>query len=138
MEDCVDHGQKGMRTGYGCAAYHGKVTTYHRKVYMEHHGLSHMDLVGKVVMHTCDNPRCINVTHLRLGTHKDNTKDMHDKGRGGKPKAEARHDLRKLTTEQARAIRQSAESSTALMARYNVARCVIWKIRNNKTYREVV
>lgn len=37
--------------------------------------------VGKIVMHACDNPRCIRPTHLQLGTYKENTQDMMQKGR---------------------------------------------------------
>lgn len=36
---------------------------------------------GHVVMHTCDNPACINPDHLRLGTQADNLADMRAKGR---------------------------------------------------------
>ena len=38
---------------------------------------------GKIVMHSCDNPPCVNPDHLRLGTQQENQQDMSDKGRAG-------------------------------------------------------
>jgi len=36
---------------------------------------------GMVIMHKCDNPKCINPKHLEVGTQLDNIRDMHSKGR---------------------------------------------------------
>jgi len=80
---CKDHGQKGDKFGYGKITNpltHKKMY-YHRSVYMEANFIPPENMKGKVVMHLCDNPRCIEPTHLQLATHWDNTQDMMKKGR---------------------------------------------------------
>jgi DNA-directed RNA polymerase subunit RPC12/RpoP len=36
---------------------------------------------GLIIMHTCDDTLCVRPDHLKLGTHKENTQDMIQKGR---------------------------------------------------------
>jgi len=38
------------------------------------------------VMHKCDNPACVRASHLKEGTHSENTKEAYDKGRQPKRK----------------------------------------------------
>ena len=67
MEPCIDHGRHGFGPGYATAYYKGRTTTLHRKIFIEHTGT-----VPEVVEHICNNPRCINLAHLKAGTHKSN------------------------------------------------------------------
>ena len=64
--------------GYGVTRYAGKIMLAHRASYLFSVGKINNNLC---VLHTCDNPKCINPEHLWLGTHQDNMKDMTDKGR---------------------------------------------------------
>jgi hypothetical protein len=74
MDQCLDHGQQGDRQGYGSLRHLGVTQRAHRVAYMREHScsLSSTD----VVRHRCDNPRCINPSHLELGNHQDNMDDM--------------------------------------------------------------
>jgi hypothetical protein len=56
------------------------------------------------VLHRCDNPPCINVAHLWLGTPADNARDRDTKGRGGAARGTA-HGQAKLTEDRVRSIR---------------------------------
>lgn len=69
------------RYGYGTILHQGSRRLAHRLAY---------ELSGNVIpqgmnlLHTCDNPPCINPEHLRVGTQLDNVRDMYEKGRGNK------------------------------------------------------
>jgi len=62
---------------------------------------------GMVVMHKCDNPACVNPGHLQIGTYKDNSHDMWNKGRGNPCKGE-KHRLSSVTEEIAKKIKAEA------------------------------
>lgn len=63
---------------YPIIKYNQTTIGAHRIVWIYHHG----EIEGKLlVCHKCDNPRCINIKHLFLGTYKDNCQDMIKKGR---------------------------------------------------------
>lgn len=66
------------KDGYPSIRRNGKFYGLHRYSYLLNKGEIPKN---KVVMHICDNPKCINPEHLKLGTPQDNIADMTHKGR---------------------------------------------------------
>ncbi len=64
--------------GYGKLWWGGKVQLAHRLAWIAWFGPIEE---GKFVCHHCDNPSCIEVSHLFVGTQKDNMRDCASKGR---------------------------------------------------------
>lgn len=64
--------------GYGRIGIQGKTYLPHRISWYFFNKELDKDIC---VCHTCDNPSCVNPTHLFLGTRDDNNKDCKDKGR---------------------------------------------------------
>ena len=119
---CTSH----CKTSGGYPHFHrnGKLVQIHRYMYEKYKE----SIPGRMlVLHSCDNRQCINPDHLRVGTYKDNTKDMDSRNR--------RNSKYKLTFEQVKEIRQSALLCTILAKIYNVSITHIWCIKNNKRRR---
>ena len=68
---------------------------------------------GMYVLHSCDNPRCCNPAHLRIGTQQDNMRDMVARGR-------MTITPRKLTVHDVKLIRSSGMSHRDVMETYMV------------------
>lgn len=143
MTPCVEHTQVGDKRGYGSAKYMGRNTTLHRAVFMRHHNLRREDIDGLVVMHLCDNPRCYNIEHLKLGTSSDNALDCVNKGRdNGVASRGIKHRQAKLTPEivqfiKAHYVPYDREFGTrALARRFGVTNATISNALNGVTWED--
>lgn len=121
--------------GYGKMRVHGgHPVRVHRLAWTLAHGPIPD---GLVVRHRCDNPRCVSLDHLELGTTADNNRDRDERGRAS---VGASHYAAKLTPDQVRDIRartQSGEGTVAVAREYGVRPWTVQKIRDGKTWRSV-
>ena len=76
--DCLVWTRARRSKGYGAIYCEGKVADTHRVSWEINRGPIP---TGMFVCHRCDNPPCINIDHLFLGTVRDNNRDMVAKGR---------------------------------------------------------
>ena len=89
---------------------------------------------GKVIMHTCDVPLCVNPEHLRCGTQADN---IHDRDRKGRQLRGETHNMVKLTEENVMDIRSSNDSDKEMAQRYGVHESTIYGARVGRKWKHL-
>jgi len=117
--------------GYGRIGYRYRQWRTHRLAYVL---LLGPIPEGKELLHSCDNPRCINPLHLRAGTHAENILEAYRKGRKSVPRGPA-HPRFKLTEEQVDEVMQSSESAPLIAARFGVSKHTVYKLRKGITWK---
>lgn len=86
-----------------------------------------VDVNGFQVRHTCDNPRCVNPSHLLLGSHQDNMDDKTDRKRQTRGREV---NTAKITETQAIEITQSTKPAKAIAEEYGLHWSTVYRIRN--------
>lgn len=128
-------------TGYGEFGIGRKVVKAHRVAYEL--------VVGKIpskmcVLHRCDNPPCVNPTHLFIGTLKDNAVDMTKKGRRYKPYNKgSKHGNAKLTEESVMEMRKLYPNASTLKEylvigkKYGVSRRTVARALRSESWNHI-
>lgn len=120
--------------GYGQIRAYGSYWKSHRFSYLIHKGEIPK---GLCVMHICDNKLCVNPEHLKVGTHKENSQDMVDKGRSAHNSGE-KHGMSRLTQVQVDKIRELYKTNKYLQKElgkmFGVNQRHISRIINNKRW----
>ena len=132
--------------GYGKLKVNGRTWRAHRWVWTQANGPIPD---GLCVCHHCDNPPCVELEHLWLGTHADNVADRDAKGRHWTPgpytpkeqRGEA-NAMAKLTTSQVAAIRAELAAASPwdgtqvrLARQYGVSKATITFIKQGRIWR---
>ena len=89
---------------------------------------------GKRVLHKCDVPRCINPSHLFLGSQSDNMRDMHGKSRAA---IGERHGNAKITEDQVMSILSDARGPSKVAAQYGISASTVCDIRAGRSWKHV-
>jgi hypothetical protein len=117
------------RDGYGLLWNpEPKIQRSHRYIFYKINGY-----LPEVVRHTCDNPTCNNPSHLLGGTQGDNNRDTISRGRH---KYNPTHNA-KLDIEQVISIRADNRNNAEIAREYNMSRCAIRDIKNERTWKTI-
>lgn len=124
-------GLTGGSADYGYISVKGKMRRAHRVAWSISNGRDIPS--GMCILHSCDNPKCCNPSHLRLGTQLENIREREAKGRGVAARVfgNDRKWCTKLTWDKVCLIRDRAESGethTAIAASYGMGRSAISRI----------
>lgn len=96
---------------------------------------------GKLVLHSCDNRKCVNPKHLWLGSHHDNSRDCLEKGRwkGGGPEGEknGHSKLDELKVKEIRRLAKTGMFHREIAKIFGVSQSVITEIICNKSWTHV-
>lgn len=123
-EECIEWPYSKSSRGYSYINKGAVTKLVHRSLLLEKHGLKESPLIG---CHSCGNPGCVNLKHLRLDTCKSNTKDRRKHGTHGW----------RLNEQAVIEIRKSSEKYKTLAEKYGVCLHTIKDVRARRTWKWV-
>jgi hypothetical protein len=84
---------------------------------------------GLIVLHSCDNPPCVNPAHLRVGTHADNSADRVTRGRHVRGAAHPRSRLSESDAISVLELLAGGVHQRTIAARFHISQSLVSGIR---------
>ncbi len=134
--NCLEYQGPRDRDGYGRVTHKGQAWQAPRLAWTILNGEIPSNLM---VLHTCDNPPCINPDHLFLGTAQDNMDDKRFKGRSRYLRGESCPGT-KLTAIQVREIRRrvaTGECYRTIARDFGISRTHVSTIQCRRSWRHI-
>ena len=116
------------KAGYGWTTVDGKTMQTHRRA---------LELVngsiprGKLALHHCDNPPCVNPNHLYAGSSRANARDRDKRNRNGRAR------LNRVSVRRIRAAVEGGQTHQKAADAFGVSRATITRIVNRQSWRHV-
>ena len=135
--DCIEWEGRRNAGGYGTKYHNGKPWLVNRLEWPSANGPIPK---GMNVCHKCDNPACYKLSHLFLGTQKDNVRDMHRKGRQSDTSG-FMHPQCKLVKEDIikikKLLREGMLTQRRIAALFNITKTHVYHIKVGNCWKEV-
>ena len=131
--DCLEWTGATQKGGYAGVSIGGQNYLLHRLVWESVNGPIPD---GLVIRHKCNNPPCLNIGHLRLGTQADNIQDRDESGHTTKGQD---HYLAVLTNEDVLTIigLKGVEKGTVVAKYFGVTKNTIYSIWRGETWKHL-
>lgn len=116
--------------GYGVFRINGKSQRAHRFAWFLHTG----EMPKLLILHSCDNPPCVNPAHLREGTDADNVKDKCQRKRQAKGESQGHSKLKESQVKEIIQAILEGKMLTQIAANYGVSANCVGSIKQKRNW----
>ncbi len=137
-DDCILWLGNFDKKGYGRIHFTDATIKAHRVSYCISRGIDISEISGLVIMHSCDNPSCVNPKHLSAGSQLDNVSDRFKKERCAKGELNGFSKLTEADVLHIRSIyskHKKGFGSVSLGKKYGVHHSTILRVINGESWK---
>lgn len=134
-DECWEWQGHRIKTGYGRLRFQGRRVLAHR---LADFIARHTEIPeGIEIIHTCDNPPCVNPRHLQRATHKENMEDRDRKLRGAKGESNGRAKLTEHEVREIIRLRQDDVRVAEIAARFGISQRHVYALSNGAWWKHL-